>query len=249
MFRLIGTVPISFDSKNSMPVERRWYHDRPEIDPSIADQMHANLGSHREYFHSRGISDRQIDLHKLGWTSKYGGRYTIPCYAGYPDLLDSQVLHGIQMRASDPADERRYISVTGSRNNVIFNSVATIGNGQRGADQKKLKAVVIVEGPLDALAITSALEDHGVVGVAPFRGNNKFHAWEREWNQCVSGAMDRLIVPDNDKSDTGDLIAFSRLNEIPRSRIIRLPDKYKDCGEAIKAGENIAQLLGLSKLE
>ncbi len=63
------------------------------------------------------------------------------------------------------------------------------------------------------------------------------YGWPRArcWNSPPRNIGTILIIPDNDASGMGELIALSKLNNIPRSRIHRLPDNFKDVGKLIES--------------
>lgn len=187
--------------------------DHPRISQDLPRELWEGITEGaRKYFNDRGISSRAVDAYLLGWNPK-NRRYSVPCYD------EKGQCWGIQYRASYAGQEPKYTSETGSFNRRLFNA-RVFSNG-------RLAYVLIVEGPLDAIALT----DLGFPAIAKFDGNQAYHAWEVKWNKFLN-ALDRIIIPDND--DNGELIAISKLNDIANSRIHRLPEGVKDTGEFIK---------------
>lgn len=208
------------------------------IDQSLADTYHKALKKeHREYFHKRGISDEWIDRAKLGWRETWvtedgkivpWHRYSIPCY-------QNGILYAMQYRASKPT-KRRYASETGSFSDLLY--------GSEDFTERSPLYVVIVEGPLDRLA----LESHGFPAVARFCGNNKQHPWHGQFTATIRGAIDKIIVADNDENMQGLLFANLKRVEIPGSRIVT--PELKDVGEYYKSGRGaeISALLSVPPL-
>ena len=183
------------------------------------EATHAALGFHREYFRRRCISDEIIDNHMLGWDEERQ-RYSIPCF-------DEHSVYAVQFRASKPNQEPKYLSYRGGFNRVLFNNHVVGG--------RKLGFAVVVEAPLDALA----LESIGVPAVAQFDGNSQ-GSWLEEWNSYLRGAITVVIVADNDKP--GMEIALGKKSRIPNSIVITPPDPFKDIGEFLQAGRNLHEL-------
>ena len=197
------------------------------LDPQIAIRCHEAPGTWREYFYSRGINDEWIDRAMLGYNLEYG-RYAIPCFQKNDQGVNE--LWGIQYRMRPEVERKirergekpvRYISEKGGHNHRLFNTDAI---------NRPLPYALVVEGPLDCLSLGS----FGVPAVAGFHGNNKSKAWDTSWNKYLRQAARIYIIPDNDRNGMGDLIAFSKLNDIPHSAICRLPCAFKDTGEFIR---------------
>ena len=197
------------------------------LDPQIAIRCHEAPGIWREYFYSRGINDEWIDRAMLGYSLEYG-RYAIPCFQKNDQGVNE--LWGIQYRMRPEVERRirergekpaRYLSEKGGHNHRLFNTDAV---------SKPLPYALVVEGPLDALSLSG----FGIPAVACFHGNNKSKAWDTAWNKHLSQVSSILIIPDNDVSGMGDLIALSKLNDIPRAAIYRLPGEFKDAGKLIE---------------
>jgi len=198
-----------------------------KIPQGIALQYHKALKpEHRNYFRGRGISDEWIDRALLGWREDWK-RYSIPCF--YQGRL-----YAMQYRASLPGQEVRYISEAGSFSDLLY--------GGEDFTKRKPMFVVVVEAPLDRLA----LESHGIPAVARFCGNNVAHSWHREFTKVIGSAIDKIIVADNDKSGIGILYADLKREQIPGSRVV-LPKLRKDIGEYYKDGlsAEVPLLLGL----
>jgi hypothetical protein len=216
-------------------VVAQWQATEPHVDEADIERYHRSLNGHHVYFEEKGIPQNLISAHKLGFKTEWGGHYVIPCYVTgtYGGVTYDNKLFAAQLRSAqkDAPHKRRYLTEPGSVNNVPFNTPFVYG--KTGA------AVFIIEGPRDCIAMYA----RGYYAVAPFRGNNKFKSWERAWNPCLYGFLDRIIVPDNTAegkpSDDGMLIALSKQNEIPGSRILALPRGYKDVGDFIERGGNL----------
>ena len=208
------------------------------LDMTIADTHHATLAGHRGYFRSRGISDELIARHKLGWNASWK-RYAIPC------IVEGN-LWAIQYRIRPELEKVlkaagkkycKYLSEKGGHNKQLFNAEVCGG--------EQLPYLLVVEGPLDALMLTSL----GRPAVAAFQGNNRSRAWESIWNKWLL-ALTVMVVPDNDRSGDGMLFALDKCNNIPHSIIKMLPSGMKDAGELYQSGgaRAISEWLGLRPL-
>ena len=107
---------------------------------------------------------------------------------------------------------------------------------------KQLPYLLVVEGPLDALMLTSL----GRPAVAAFQGNNRSRAWESAWNRWLL-ALTVMVVPDDNRSGDGMLFALDKCNNIPHSVTKMLPSGMKDAGELYQSGgaRAISEWLGL----
>lgn len=219
----------NLDGSDDKPIENKPPPSgEPTLNPKLVLLYHNNITPQAyEYFENRGISGDVADYYKLGWKEVgynergkpyYVRRYAIP---GFAVTDEGWTLYGIQLRASRPDDEKRYISETGSVNSILFN--------QQILREIQGMYVLVIESPLDALALRS----YGYPAVSPFAGN-AVGGWKREWTNLLKGIPERVIVPDND-NNRGDVLAADKLNEIPRSRILRLPDQFKDTGKLIES--------------
>jgi Zn ribbon nucleic-acid-binding protein len=211
---------------------RRRVQPEQFLDESIARRWHdAITPAAIAYFRGRGISHKVMELYALGWKSPWQ-RYSIPTYS--LSRSGSRCLSGIQYRASRDCEHReRYLSEPGSHKALL---------GASDISGRKLSFILVVEGGLDALALLST----GYPAVAAVAGNT-YGGWEPHWNKWLKGS-DVILIPDND--EPGDLIALSRLTDIPHSRIWRLPAEYKDVGDLIQqdlatAGERLKEWLHL----
>ena len=178
--------------------------------------MCEDLGEHRGYFRSCGISDEIIDDHWLGWNADMD-RYSIP-------MIEDGVVFGIQYRASKPEQKPRYLSEKGGNNRKLFNSHVCKG--------RTLACLYILESPRDTLA----MESRGLPAVSSFAGNS-IGGWDIAWNEYFAGALSIVIVSDND--DNGPALALDKAKRIPRSSVFTVPPPFKDVGEAIAAGSNL----------
>jgi DNA primase len=198
----------------------------PKIEQGLAAKWHQALTpASRAYYNGRGISNRVVDKYKLGWNTDMN-RYSIPCF-------EESVLWAIQYRRSI-STQQKYISEKGSSSRRLFPWDMLAYSPYY---------VLLVEGPLDALACQSL----GFPAIAKFDGNQVEQGWNSKWNQAIK-AEDIIVIPDND--EPGELVALGKLKDIPKSRIIRLPAGSKDIGEFIQldlatARTRIEQLIKL----
>ena len=200
------------------------------LDSAMAEKHHATPDNGwRNYFHGRGITNQLIDLYQLGFNTKWS-RYSIPNWLVNP-TTGVRECWGIQYRIRPILEERmkqagkkvsKYLSETGSHNQMLFNGDYV---------NRKINVCLVVEGVLDCIT----LRRYGIPACAAFQGNNPHKAWRTEWNKYLRNIGTVLIIPDNDASGMGELIALSKLNDIPRSRIHRLPDNFKDVGKLIES--------------
>ncbi len=165
MYKLLGP------GKPMGKIVAGWRLTEPHINEADIERYHASLNGRHVYFEGKGIPQNLIAAHKLGYKSKWGGHYVIPCYVTgtYGGVTCDHKLFAAQLRSADPnaSHKRRYLTEPGSVNNVPFNTPFVYG--RTGA------AVFIIEGPRDCIALYA----RGYYAVAPFRGNNKFKSWER----------------------------------------------------------------------
>lgn len=199
------------------------------LDQDLAAKFHKALTKeHRAYFHGRGINDEWIDRAQLGWKEEWR-RYSIPCF-------QNGILYAMQHRRSSDKQEKRYISETNSWPDLLY--------GGEDFKARKLMYVVIVEAPLDRLA----LESHGFPAVARFCGNNQEHPWHKEFNPYIANAIDKIIVSDNDENQQGLLYAELKRVQIPGSRVVT--PKLKDIGQYYEKGRDaeVSAVLGVPAL-
>ena len=162
----------------------------------------------------------------LGWKKKWE-RYSIPCfYRGQ--------LWALQYRASKYGQSPRYLSESGSFSDLLY--------GYDFYVKFKPQAVVIVEGPLDALALWS----HGYPAVSRFCGNNTGVPWHIEFSQLLSYSNEKVIVADNDEPEKGMTFAKLKAEFMRGSRVV-VPCRAKDIGEMLEQGraKELPQLLGI----
>ena len=179
--------------------------DRAEPYPSLTEsQWHAM----RSYLHLRGLSHAVAV--RNGWypTSELDGkaRVVIPCSneAGVPFW---------QARAMFPS-HLRYRSARGGRNR----SVCVVW--PRGSMENK--KLVVVEGPMDALAAAT----HGQVGLATLGAN--FCDYAVDWVvKARNWRRDVLVIPDADVPDFGVRAMAALLEAKVKARIV-LPLGSKD---------------------
>lgn len=206
----------------------------PRIAQHLADYYHGQINEFAyEYYESRGISRKMADMAKLGWremwTTQDGKTFRCERFS-IPGFYNGK-LYGIQYRASREG-QKRYFTEPNSINQILFNTAIL--------DRARGFYVLIVESPLDALALTS----HGYPAVAPFDGNAK-GSWKDEWTVLLKGIPERIIIPDNDGRN-GETLAEDKHGAIPGSTLHWLPSEFKDTGKLMEAdprGERLNEWL------
>lgn len=211
--------------------------DQPAIAQSLARQWQLaldKLGDLR-FFTGRGISPAWVQRAQLGYRPDWD-RWAIPCF-------HNGQLYGVQYRARTPSARAKYLSEPGSFGDLLFGSQWLCES----------PFVVIVEAPLDALALWS----HGYPAVAKFNGNSRHGGWHAEFNRQLP--PERILVADNDprpsidgtRVSPGADIAAARARQIPNARIVTPPGPYKDIGELYTAGRSdlVASLIGRPPLD
>jgi DNA primase len=198
------------------------------LDSEIALRHHRTAVPWREYFYGRGITDALIDEYLLGYHATWQ-RFSIPCFVT-DRATGVKQLWAVQYRIRPEVERylkangervRKYVSEPGGHNHQLFNADFV---------DQPLPFVLVLEGPLDCIS----LRRFGYPAVAAFHGNNTARAWDTQWNGYLKRAASVLVIPDNDASGIGEVIARSKANDIPRSRIHRLPAGVKDVGELIQ---------------
>lgn len=210
--------------------------DKPPIAQSLAREWQLALTKLGDlsFFTRRGISPNWIAKAQLGFRPGWN-RWAIPCF-------HHGQLYAIQYRARACA-RPKYLSEPGSFSDLLYGSEWL----------RDAPFVVIVEAPLDALALWS----HGYPAVAKFNGNSRHGGWHAEFNTLLP--PERIVVADNDArlgrsggmERPGAEIAEARARQIPNARFVTPPDPYKDIGEMYAAGraDLVSSLIGLAPKE
>lgn len=157
----------------------------------------------REYWYSRGLTDRTIDEFWLGWDGK---RYTIPAMYRY-------IPFGVKRRQSeiDDGEPAKYTSIKGSSVG-IFNSDILL----------EAHDVIICEGEIDCML----LHQHGYRSVTSTGGAG---TWRPEWAKFFTHVRSIYVLFDNDSAGIeGDVKVQLSMR---RAKIVTLPDGIKDVGE------------------
>lgn len=167
-------------------------------------QWHDNLTpQRREYWYSRGLTDRTVDEFWLGWDGK---RYTIPALYRY-------IPFGIKRRQSeiDDGEPAKYTSVKGSIVG-LFNSDILLE-----ADN-----VIICEGEIDCML----LHQYGYRAVTSTGGAG---SWKAEWAKFFTHIRRVNVLFDNDKAGReGGMKVHSSMR---RAKLLTLPEGVKDIGD------------------
>lgn len=206
-------------------------------------QLNATNQSALDYLYSRGLTDKTIRTAGLGYNpsgrwserAKWGlapdedgnERLWLPAGIVLPDYADN-ALWKIQIR-QDKASEKRYKTVTGSRN-----VLAGVDSLQPG------KPAMLVEGPMDRLAVAQAAGD--LCGVAACGTTG---ARRTPWIARLALCSEVLVSFDADAA--GDDGAAYWLDALPNAR--RWRPWYSDPAQMLQDGADVRgwALAGLGK--
>lgn len=197
------------------------------IDPKLPEELHGNLGKHREYFIRRGLKDHIIDKYRLGWHSTKN-RYAIPGFCrGKISGIQYRIHEDVEAKCKElKLEYNKYVSEYGGVNNFMFNDCIL---------SMKLPYVFVDESPLTVLVLAG----YGYPAVSPFSGNNPYKPFP--WVDLLKDIPEIVIVKQNDEE--GEKIAEARLKAFGRGRIIPAPSGYKDVDEYLKSVANPAAAL------
>lgn len=196
---------------------RQQYEQDTSLDES-AIRFHEQLGDRRNYFLSRGLSNKIIDKYLLGWS---GTRYTIPA-------LKRGKVASIKFRRDDENKEDmgpRYINTMESQG-VLY-------NGDILLDPQN-KAVFYTEGEMDCLTLV----EMGFPAVSSTTGVNGF---SESWLFLLERLDKVVLVFDNDAAGR---VAAGNMQDILSNLVVfeDMPEKFKDVNEYYLGDRNMCFL-------
>ena len=203
-----------------LPTTTRAQVARPKVATrelgDLAASYHRSLTSAaRAYWQGRGLEPETVARFGLGWDA-LSERYTIP--AVYRGLC-----FGIKKRASKDGGEK-YIQQAGSRVGLFNSDVLNTTD-----------YCVICEGEIDCMTLDQA----GLPAVSSTGGASTFRP---QWARFFAHCKDVFVCFDNDDAGTNGALAVRAL--MPRARLVKVPDGYKDINEWALGGGNVGVLLG-----
>lgn len=153
----------------------------------VVDYWHSLLGDHREYFHSRLLTDETIDKYRLGWT---GQRFSIPFWSGEPG--SSQVV-AVQSRRKNGGPKYKW--ELGSQPRIF--GLSSLGSGGK---------VLVFFSTLDALL---ARQDGLSATAAPGQTAGISSCWGELSARGVGelGFRDMIVIPDRGEEQMGYKLA------------------------------------------
>jgi DNA primase len=172
----------------------------------LAQQFHRNLPDRiRQYLHSRGIPDAQVEHELLGWN---GLRITIPVRNRAGEIVSFRL-------ARDPDDQTespKMLSTPGATAELYGREILFAGPPR----------VVICEGEFDRLV----LEAHGFPAVTSTGGAKTFR---REWASELEGIPEVYVCFDVDQAGREGAQMVGEL--IPHAHIVELPEEVGEGGD------------------
>lgn len=179
------------EGRLSLPRFKPQFKPKKVAKPShtVVDYWYSLLGSHREYFRSRMLTNETVDKYRLGWT---GSRYSIPFWSG--DKIVS-----VQSRRNGSTGPK-YMWELGSQPR-IFGSSCLSENEKTFVFFSTLDALLAGQDGFNAVAVPGQ-----TVGVSG-------GCWEELSAKAVDalGFRDMVIVPDRGEEAMGYKLAH-RLN-------------------------------------
>lgn len=178
----------------------------PTIWRGVAERYHRDLPPNiRRYLNDRGIPDKTINKHLLGWS---GSRITIPIFGKKRDVLQIRYAKA----PDDASDSPKVLSQIGAEVELY------------GWDTLAMKPnrVIICEGEFDRLV----LESQGFGAVTSTGGAGSFR---KEWASAFSGV--RRIYICFDRDEAGDEGAKRVLAILPGATVVGLPAEVGPKGD------------------
>jgi len=171
----------------------------------LAFRYHAAMPRRiREYLNGRGISDRMIEEHVLGWN---GERITFPIFNREGKLAFFKL-------AKDPEDQE------GPKMVIPLGGSAEL-YGWEHVDEKSWQ-VVICEGEFDRLV----LEDHYIPAVTSTGGAGVFRP---QWAEALAAIREVFICFDRDEAGKRGALRVARL--VRHTKIIELLEEVGEGGD------------------
>jgi DNA primase len=172
----------------------------------LAQQFHRNLPDRiRQYLHSRGIPDAQVDHEVLGWN---GSRITIPVRNRGGEI----VLFRLARDPEDQSESPKMLSTPGATAELYGREILFAGPPR----------VVICEGEFDRLV----LEALGFPAVTSTGGAKTFR---HEWASELEGIPQVYVCFDRDQAGREGAQMVGEL--IPHAHIVDLPEEVGEGGD------------------
>lgn len=153
----------------SSMLEQRIEEESEPIYPELVDLFWRDGKNEREYWYERKLTDKTIDLYKLG---QHNGWYTLPIFV-------QGKFKNFQMRRDKPT--KRILPYYRGVGPLLVNSDILSYTDQ----------VAITEGPVDAILLTQ----EGFPAVSHTGGS---HGWKKEWFKYFIRQKQIFVVADND---------------------------------------------------
>jgi DNA primase len=172
----------------------------------LAARYHADLPTRiREYLKARGISDRMVDRHFLGWN---GRRITIPIFNREGQLAFFKF-------ARDPGEEHASPKMLASRGSTLelYGWEVVLG---------KPASIIICEGEFDRLV----LEAYGFDAVTSTGGAGTFRP---EWAPDFEEIPEVYLCFDHDVAGERGALRVAKL--MPQAKLVTLPSDVGEGGD------------------
>lgn len=194
----------SYDAGARPPNLRRMIH--PSIWRGVAERYHRDLPPNiRRYLNDRGIPDKTVDNHLLGWS---GSRITIPVFGRKGEVLQIRYAKA----PDDTSDAPKVLSQVAAETELYgWDTLA-----------QHPKRIVICEGEFDRLV----LEARGFPAVTSTGGAKSFRT---EWASVLAGV--RRIYICFDRDEAGEEGAKRVQAILPQARIVKLPTEVGSKGD------------------
>jgi len=187
------------------------------LKPEIAYKYHQQLGTKRQWFHERGLTDETIGAQLLGYS---GNAFTIPVWHPSGLLLSIRFRRDDNKSLSGP----KYWGIEGHNDTMLYNQVAL----------RRAGTVVICEGELDCLRIWQ----EGIPAVSSTNGANGMTSiwdWVGKYFPC------RFFLIAFDQ-DTEGLRAAHKLKELIDGKVKHSPPRARILRWNPKLGKDITEL-------
>lgn len=220
-------------SASSSSVRPRRRRGEKPFDEAKVWFWHYSLdGDAVRYYESRGLTKRSVVDFRLGWGSRFPGecpRYVVPRFW-------RGRVSGVKFRrayADDPV-EAKY-NAWPDLNHPLWTPDGGDTLLRLGTPESGVGRVVLTEGEFDAMVATQM----GYYAVSPTGGAASV---SKDWTDLLRFVPNLYLVPDNDPINEktgkkpGEEFVVSVRHRLPRVRVLRLPDRYKDLSEAAADG-------------
>lgn len=202
----LGIKPLPVHTTRPKPTKPKL---RLDIDLEEIMRWHESMPpQRRQYWYSRGLTDRTIDEFLLGWDGK---RYTIPAlYRLQP--------FAVKRRQSDIDDgiAAKYTQIAGGRVGIFNADVLWTAT-----------KCIVCEGEIDCMLLTQ-------LGYHAVSSTGGAGSWKAEWAKFFTHIREIVILYDNDAA--GIEGANKVRSGMRRAKIATLPEGIKDVGELWATG-------------